>query len=279
MSHALEATIEALYGQSTAGWEGRQVSKELLEALEYGEVRAANPPSEAGGAWTVNAWVKKGILIAFRAGTIVPSQLGPFAFMDRDTLPTRMTGSFPSGVRIVPGGTTIRRGAYLGPRVTVMPPAYVNVGAFIGEESMVDSHVLVGSCAQIGKRVHLSAATQVGGVLEPVGALPVIVEDDVFVGGGCCILEGVRIGPLAVLGAGVVLTGSSVLYDVPNARILRRVGDQPLAVPEGAVVVPGTRAMESDFAREHGLAVATPIIIKYRDASTDSKTSLEGALR
>ncbi|MFN7971496.1 MAG: 2,3,4,5-tetrahydropyridine-2,6-dicarboxylate N-succinyltransferase [Acidobacteriota bacterium] len=222
---------------------------------------------------------EEGDLIAFRAGSIAPSQIGPFAFLDRDTLPTRMSGTFAPGVRIVPGGTTIRRGAFVGARVTVMPPAYVNVGAHIGEETMVDSHVLIGSCAQIGRRAHISAASQIGGVLEPVGALPVILEDEVFVGGGVGIYEGVRVGARAVLGAGVVLTGSSVLYDVPNARVIRREGETPLTVPPGAVVVPGTRTLENDFAYEHGLALQTPIIVKYRDASTDAKTTMEELLR
>lgn len=254
----------------------RDTALELLAWLERGDVRAAEPLP--GGEWRVNAWVKQGILLAFRTGVIVPSQYGPFTFADKDTVPPRASG-FPDGVRIVPGGTTVRRGAYLGPRVTVMPPAYLNVGAYVGEDSMIDSHALVGSCAQVGRRVHLSAAAQVGGVLEPVGARPVIVEDEAFVGGGVGLYEGVRVGARAVLAAGVILTGSSVVYDVPNSRVLRRTDGGAVTVPAGAVVVPGVRRLVGAFAAEHGLGLAAAVIIKYRDAGTDARTTLEEALR
>lgn len=258
----------------------RDTALELLTWLERGMVRAAEPVEGSGGStgWRVNGWVKEGILLAFRTGIIVPSSAGMFAFQDKDTVPPR-AGGFPSDVRIVPGGTAIRRGAYIGPRVTIMPPAYVNVGAYVDEGSMVDSHALVGSCAQVGRNVHLSAAAQVGGVLEPIGALPVVVEDHAFVGGGVGIYEGVRVGARAVLGAGVVLTGSSAIFDLVHGRVLRRGVEAPLHVPAGAVVVPGTRRIEGDFARVHGLSIAAAIIVKYRDASTDARTALEEALR
>lgn len=246
----------------------------LLERLERGETRAAEPDGEG---WRVNPEVKEGILAAFRLGVDVDVPAAPFAFRDRDLLPPR--GALPVGVRVVPGGTAIRRGAFVAPGVVVMPPAYVNVGAYVDEGSMIDSHALVGSCAQVGKRVHLSAAAQLGGVLEPVGALPVVVEDDVFVGGGCGLYEGVRVRARAVLAAGVVLTGSSVLYDVVNERELRAPEGGPLAVPEGAVVVPGSRPAPGSWAHVRGLSISAAVIVKYRDAKTGARTALEAALR
>lgn len=251
--------------------------EELLAALESGEVRAARPDPDAPTGWRVEGWVKEGILTAFAFGVETGSEAPPFAFRDRDTLPP--IRSLPPEVRVVPGGTAIRRGAHLAPKVVVMPPAYVNVGAFVGEGSMVDSHALVGSCAQIGRRVHLSAAAQVGGVLEPVGALPVIVEDDVFVGAGAGLFEGVLVRRGAVLAAGVVLTASSRIYDLDRERVLEAGDGEPLVVPEGAVVVMGSRPARGSFAREHGLSLTTPVIVKYRDAGTDAKTALEGVLR
>ncbi len=249
----------------------------LLERLESGEVRAAEP---AGASWRVNAWVKRGILLGFRCGTNATVESGPvFHFRDRDTFPTWSPGSAGRNVRLVPGGTTVRRGAYLADGVVVMPPAYVNVGAWVGSGSMVDSHALVGSCAQVGARVHLSAAAQVGGVLEPVGALPVVVEDDVFVGGGCGIYEGSWVRRGAVLASGVVLTRSVALYDLPNATVHRAAPGRPLVVPENAVVVPGARPAAGEFAERHGITLQTPVIVKYRDASTDAAASLEEALR
>ena len=246
----------------------------LLDRLERGEVRAAEPD---GDGWRVNAEVKEGILRAFRLGVDVDVPAAPFAFRDRDTLPPR--GALPEGVRVVPGGSAIRRGAYVARGVVVMPPAYVNVGAFVDEGSMVDSHALVGSCAQVGKRVHLSAAAQVGGVLEPVGARPVVIEDDVFVGGGAGLYEGVRVRRRAVLAAGVVLTGSSVLYDLVNEREIRGREGEPLTVPEGAVVVPGARPAPGSWARVRGLSISAAMVVKYRDEKTDARTVLEGALR
>ena len=252
----------------------REEVLELLDRLERGEVRAAEP---FGDGWKVNPDVKAGILRAFRLGVDVDVPAVPFAFRDRDTLPPRAT--LPPGVRVVPGGSAIRRGAFVAKGVVVMPPAYVNVGAYVDEGSMIDSHALVGSCAQVGKRVHLSAAAQIGGVLEPVGALPVVIEDDVFVGGGCGLYEGVRVRARAVMAAGVVLTGTSVLYDLVNEREIRSDDGQPLTVPVGAVVVPGARPAPGSWAHVRGLSVSTALVVKVRDARTDARTALEGALR
>ncbi len=249
----------------------------LLDALERGAVRAAEPVE---GGWRVHAWVKRGILLAFRVGVDVTTELPPvFHFRDRDTLPPRDVSTTSTRVRIVPGGTTVRRGAHLGQGVVVMPPAYINVGARIGEDTLVDSHVLVGSCAQIGARVHLSAGTQIGGVLEPVGALPVVVEDDAFVGGGCGVFEGTRVGARAVLAAGVVLTRSVPLYDLVREEVHRAPPAGPLVVPEGAVVVPGARPAAGEFASRSGIHLQAPVIVKYRDDSTDWAAALEEALR
>ena len=275
MTAALREAVDGLRAGSRE--EALPAIGELLDALESGEVRAARPDPESPAGWRVEGWVKEGILAAFAFGVETGFETPPFAFRDRDTLPP--VSRLPQGVRVVPGGTAIRRGAHLGPRVVVMPPAYVNVGAHVDEGSMVDSHALVGSCAQVGRRVHLSAAAQVGGVLEPVGALPVIVEDDVFVGAGAGLFEGVLVRRGAVLAAGVVLTASSRIYDLVRESILEAGDGEPLVIPEGAVVVMGGRPARGDFAREHGLTLATPLIVKYRDAGTDAKTALEGVLR
>lgn len=254
----------------------RRAFDDFLEGLETGRVRAAERDSE--GQWRVNTWVKRGILLGFRLGTIVDYSYGPFSFFDKDTFPARHLLK-EHGVRIVPGGSTIRRGAFVAPGVVCMPPMYINVGAYVDEETMVDSHALVGSCAQIGKRVHLSAGAQVGGVLEPVSATPVIIEDDVFVGGGCGLYEGCLVRKGAVLAAGVILTSSSRVYDLPNERVITRTDERPLEIPAGAVVIPGVRSLEGDFARAHGLGLSAPVIVKYRDASTAAATALEEALR
>jgi len=274
---SLPEQIEALYEQpaDALGAEARAVFESFRDGLEKGEIRAAEP---FAGGWRVNGWVKKGILLGFRLGKVVAMEpAGPLRFLDKDTYPTRR--SVPEGVRIVPGGSAVRSGAYLGPGVVVMPPAYVNVGAYVDEGTMVDSHALVGSCAQVGKRVHLSAGAMLGGVLEPVGALPVIVEDEVLVGGNCGVYEGAIVGRRAVLGSGVILTGSVTVYDVPRQATYRRTADRPLRIPEGAVVVPGSRRMTDAFAERQGLALYTPIIVKYRDDKTDGATALEEALR
>jgi 2,3,4,5-tetrahydropyridine-2-carboxylate N-succinyltransferase len=257
--------------------EGRRAVDRLLAALENGEVRAAEP---RGGDWVVHRWVKRGILLAFRLGENAPSgSPETFHFRDRDTLPTWDPNLVERNVRLVPGGTTVRRGAHLANGVVVMPPAYVNVGAFVGEGSMIDSHALVGSCAQVGRAVHLSAAAQLGGVLEPIGALPVIVEDEAFIGGGCGIYEGTRIGARAVLAPGVILSRGVRLYDLVLEEVHSAGENRPLVVPEGAVVVPGCRPASGAFAQGQGLTVQTPLIVKYRDATTDAALTLEEALR
>lgn len=248
----------------------------FLTELEKGEIRSA--VRDADGIWQAQAWVKEGILAAFRLGVLTDYASGSLSFIDKDTVPPRRFRK-EEGVRIVPGGSSIRRGAFVGKGVVIMPPAYINVGAFVDEGTMVDSHALVGSCAQIGKRVHLSAAAQIGGVLEPVGGLPVIIEDDVIVGGNAGIYEGTIVRPRAVIGAGVVITGSTPVYDIVRGQIYRRTGDRPLEIPFGAVVIPGSRPLKGSFGEEHGLQIATPVIVKYRDDKTDASTALEEALR
>ena len=256
----------------------RDVFARLREQLSSGAVRAAEPDASAGAGWRVNAWVKKGILLGFRFGDNVDmsSDHGRWPFFDKDTLPLKR---LDSTVRVVPGGSTIRDGAYMGKGVICMPPMYINIGAYVGESTLVDSHALVGSCAQVGSRVHLSAAAQIGGVLEPVGAMPVIIEDDVLVGGNCGVYEGAIVKRRAVLASGVTLTGSTPIYDLPNERIIEPQSGQPLVVPEGAVVVPGSRPVRSGKGSEWGLSVATPIIVKYRDERTDARTALEQWIR
>jgi 2,3,4,5-tetrahydropyridine-2,6-dicarboxylate N-succinyltransferase len=256
--------------------EAKSTFEELLEALERGQVRAAQPSPEG---WQVNAWVKKGILLGFRLGRLVETDpAGPLSFVDKDTFPARRFG-LAEGVRIVPGGSSVRRGAYVAAGVVIMPPAYVNVGAWIGEGSMIDSHALVGSCAQVGRRVHLSAGAMLGGVLEPAGALPVVVEDEVLVGGNCGVYEGAIVGRRAVLGSGVILTGSVAVYDLVREQVYRRTPESALRIPDGAVVVPGSRRLSGAFPEGHGLALYAPVIVKYRDEKTDAATALEEALR
>ena len=260
--------------------EARTVFADFRAALSAGTIRAAEPDPAAASGWTVHAWVKQGILVGFRCGDITPfAAADPAApFLDKDTLPLKRLGP-DAGVRRGPGGASIRAGAYVGPGVICMPPMYINIGAWVGRDSLIDSHALVGSCAQVGERVHVSAGAQIGGVLEPIGAMPVIVEDDALVGGSTGIYEGAIIRARAVIGAGTVLTGSTAVYDLPNRRVIRPGKDTPLIVPENAVVVPGTRAVTSDAGREWGLALATPVIVKYRDDKTDTRTELEAWLR
>jgi 2,3,4,5-tetrahydropyridine-2-carboxylate N-succinyltransferase len=256
----------------------RDVFDAFKAALNLGEVRAA--ARAPGGEWLVNAWVKRGILLGFRMGTLkdMSAADGSLRFFDKDTYPLREL-SVKHNVRIVPGGSSIRDGAYVAPGVVCMPPMYVNVGAYVDEGTMIDSHALVGSCAQVGKRVHLSAAAQIGGVLEPVGAVPVIIEDDVLVGGGCGVYEGTIVRERAVLAAGTILTGSTPVFDLVRERIYRRQEDAPLEIPAGAVVVPGTRAVESERGRAWGLSLYAPVIVKYRDEKTDRAAQLEDYLR
>jgi len=275
---ALADQVEAQFAlpAEALGEDARAVFDSFLAALERGEIRAAEPGPDG---WSVNAWVKKGILLGFRLGRVTEmGPAGPLSFFDKDTFPPRRL-ALADGVRVVPGGSAVRSGAYLAPGVVVMPPAYVNVGAWVGEGSMIDSHALVGSCAQVGRRVHLSAGAMLGGVLEPVGAMPVIVEDDVLVGGNCGIYEGTIVGRRAVLGSGVVLTGSVTVYDLPRQAAYRRTAGAPLRIPEGAVVVPGSRRIADPFAERHGLALYTPVVVKYRDEKTDAAAALEEALR
>ena len=249
---ALEHAIDRLAGTADPDrTEARGAVDSLLAALESGDLRAAEPTASG---WVVNAWVKRGLLLAFRHGVNVSSSVPPFYFRDRDTLPTQEPWRGGRNVRVVPGGSTVRRGAFLGDGVVVMPPAYVNAGSYVGPGAMIDSHALVGSCAQIGARVHLSAAVQVGGVLEPPGAMPVIVEDDAFVGGGCGLYEGTRVGRGAVLAPGVVLTRAVALFDVVNERTIAADLGGVLVVPERAVVVPGSRKAGGSWAAERGLA-------------------------
>jgi 2,3,4,5-tetrahydropyridine-2-carboxylate N-succinyltransferase len=277
----LSAEIGELFASGTNAdrERARDVFSRLRAALSTGEVRAAEPDPSTPSGWRVNAWVKQGILLGFRFGEVVDMSAdhGRWPFFDKDTMPLKRF-TLSSGARVVPGGSAVRDGAFLGQGVVCMPPMYINVGAYVGSGTMIDSHALVGSCAQIGQRVHVSAAAQIGGVLEPVGALPVIVEDEVLVGGNCGIYEGAIVKRRAVLASGTILTGSTPIYDLPNGRVIEPAGG-PLIVPEGAVVVPGTRPVTSGRGREWGLSVATPVIVKYRDDKTDARTALEEWIR
>jgi 2,3,4,5-tetrahydropyridine-2-carboxylate N-succinyltransferase len=278
----LRETIERLFQQGASADKGaaREAFFALQAALDRGEARAAEPDSASPAGWRVNAWVKQGILLGFRFGDTVDvsADHGRWPFYDKDTMTLKKPGA-AAGVRIVPGGSTIRSGAYVASSVVCMPPMFVNIGAYVDEGTLVDSHALVGSCAQIGRRVHLSAGAQIGGVIEPVGAMPVIIEDDVLVGGNTGVYEGAVIRARAVIGAGVVITGSTPLYDLPNGTIVRPDAGQPLVVPAGAVVVPGARAVTVGSGREWGLSLATPVIVKYRDDRTDMRTGLESWIR
>jgi 2,3,4,5-tetrahydropyridine-2,6-dicarboxylate N-succinyltransferase len=278
---SLRERIEALAAaaRTTFTEADRATFDEFRAALTRGEIRAAE--RDGGGEWRANAWVKQGILLGFRMGALADLSVdGTFRFFDKDTYPVRPT-TLADRVRIVPGGSTIRDGCYVAPGVVCMPPMFVNVGAYVDEGTMIDSHALVGSCAQIGKRVHLSAAAQVGGVLEPVGAVPVVIEDDVLVGGGCGVYEGTIVRERAVLAPGTILTGATPVYDLVRQQEYRRPGGGGgvLEIPAGAVVVPGARAAQGTFARERGLSLYAPVIIKYRDEKTDAATLLEEALR
>ncbi len=277
----LRERIDATFEQGNAAprEDARALVEELRRALSAGEIRSAEPDASAPSGWRVNEWVKRGILLAFRFGDTVDMTVdhGRWPFFDKDTLPLkRLAGA---GVRVVPGGSSIRDGAYLGKGVICMPPMYINIGAYVGDESLIDSHALVGSCAQVGRRVHVSAAAQIGGVLEPVGALPVIVEDDVLIGGNCGVYEGAVIKRRAVLASGTILTASTPIYDIPNGAIIKAVPGEPLVVPEGAVVVPGSRPIQSGPGKDWQLSVATPIIVKYRDEKTSARTALEEWIR
>src|SRR5215218_2468510 len=274
----LREQIEALAARQSNEFsrEDRNVFEEFKSALNRGEVRAAE--RDASGEWQVNSWVKQGLLLGFRMGAIADmSSSDSFKFFDKDTYPVRPT-TIDDNVRIVPGGSTIRDGAYIAPGVVCMPPMFVNAGAYVDEGTMIDSHALVGSCAQIGKRVHISAAAQIGGVLEPVGAMPVIIEDDVLVGGNCGVYEGTIVRERAVLASGTILTGSTPVYDLVRGEIYQRASDGPLEIPAGAVVVSGSRAVTTERGREWGLSLYAAVIVKYRDAKTDTAVRLEDYL-
>jgi 2,3,4,5-tetrahydropyridine-2-carboxylate N-succinyltransferase len=279
---SLESDIAELVaaGPSADKERGRAVFAQLREALSAGRVRAAEPDAASPTGWRVNAWVKQGILLGFRFGDLVDVSMdhGKLPFYDKDTLPLKRPG-LAAGVRIIPGGSTVRDGAYLGPGVICVPPMYVNIGAYVGEQTLIDSHALVGSCAQIGARVHISAAAQIGGVIEPIGALPVVIEDDVLIGGNTGIYEGAVVKARAVIGAGTVLTGSTPVYDLVRGEVIRPTAEQPLVIPENAVVVPGARAVTVGKGPEWGLSLATPVIVKYRDSRTDTRTELEAWIR
>jgi 2,3,4,5-tetrahydropyridine-2-carboxylate N-succinyltransferase len=272
----LRERIERLFDNAAQvpGEEHFLAVDELRQALNEGRARAAEPGPN--GEWRVNSWVKKGILLAFRIGRVAGSAAGVLQFADKHTLPPRPA---PPGVRVVPGGSSLRDGCFIGRGVIVMPPAFVNIGAFVDDDSLVDSHALVGSCAQIGKHVHLSAGAQIGGVLEPVGGLPVIVEDDALIGGNCGVYEGAIVGRAAVLAAGTILTGGTPVYDLVRGEIYRREGDHPLRIPPGAVVVPGARAIPEGKGKDWGISLYTPVIVKYRDEKTGKSVQLEDLLR
>ena len=277
----LEERMEHWFAQGTAAIgnaEAEEAFLELRAGLEAGTLRSAEPDSGIALGWRVNAWVKRGILLGFRIGSMVEMGGETLGFVDKHTYPVRRF-VLADGVRMVPGGVSVRSGAYLARGVVVMPPAYVNVGAYVEEGTMVDSHALVGSCAQIGKRVHLSAAAQIGGVLEPVNASPVIIEDDCLVGGNTGVYEGTIVRRRAVLAAGTVLTRGTPVYDLVKGEIYKATAETPLVIPEGAVVVPGARAVSKGKGREWGLSVAAPVIVKYRDEKTELSTVLEDLLR
>jgi 2,3,4,5-tetrahydropyridine-2,6-dicarboxylate N-succinyltransferase len=254
------------------------VFNEFRGALERGEIRSASPDPASATGWKVNVWVKQGILLGFRLGVLEEFPAACLSFVDKSTYPARHFNS-NDGIRVVPGGSSVRAGAYVARGVVCMPPMYINTGAFVDEGTMVDSHALVGSCAQIGKRVHLSAAAQIGGVLEPVNASPVIIEDDVLVGGNCGVYEGTLVHTGAVLAAGTILTRGTPVYDLVNGNVLRATDELPLIIPANAVVVPGSRAVMKGKGQEWGLSLYCPVIVKYRDDKTNLSTTLEDLLR
>jgi 2,3,4,5-tetrahydropyridine-2-carboxylate N-succinyltransferase len=274
--------IEALFDEKPAAYteEHFALFQRFKQALNSGEVRSAEPDASARSGWRVNAWVKKGVLLGFRMGAVVDMSVDAARqpFLDKATFPVKQF-STRDGVRIVPGGSSIRDGCFVGRGVTCMPPMYINVGSWVGDGTMVDSHALVGSCAQIGKNCHISAAAQIGGVLEPVGALPVIIEDDVLVGGNCGVYEGTVVKRRAVLGSGTILTRSTPVYDIVRGAVYAATDDEPLMIPEDAVVVAGSRAITHGPGKEWGVSLYTPVIVKYRDSKTDAKIQLEDLLR
>jgi 2,3,4,5-tetrahydropyridine-2-carboxylate N-succinyltransferase len=276
----LQAELERLFDDRPAVYtrEDLALFEDFRASLNAGRVRAAQPDAAAPTGWRVNPWVKKGILVGFRMGAIVDMSVGDLSFRDKSTYPLKKFGG-QEAIRIVPGGSSVRSGAYLAKGVTCMPPMYINVGAYVDEGTMIDSHALVGSCAQVGANCHISAASQIGGVLEPVNAAPVIVEDEVLVGGNCGIYEGTVVKKRAVLGTGTILNRSTPVYDIVRQTVYRATDDEPLVIPEEAVVVAGSRAITTGIGKEWGLSVYTPIVVKYRDLKTDAKIQLEDLLR
>jgi 2,3,4,5-tetrahydropyridine-2,6-dicarboxylate N-succinyltransferase len=278
----INTEIEQLFDANPGRYtdEHFQLFQKFKDALNAGEIRAAEPDRSRASGWQVNAWVKKGILLGFRMGKIVDMSIDASRqpFFDKSTYPVK-TFSADSGVRIVPGGSSIRDGCYVGKGVTCMPPMYINAGAYVDQGTMVDSHALIGSCAQIGRKCHISAAAQIGGVLEPVGALPVIIEDEVLVGGNCGVYEGTVVKKRAVLGTGTVINRSTPIYDLVTGAVHSASADEPLVIPENAVVVAGSRAISHGRGKEWNLSLYTPVIVKYRDAKTDVKVQLEDLLR
>ncbi len=278
----MQAEIERLFDQApqTYSEDHFRLFQEFRAALNAGAIRAAEPDASAKTGWRVNAWVKKGILLGFRMGAVVDMSIDAARqpWLDKASYPVKRF-STADGVRIVPGGSTIRDGCYIGKGVTCMPPMYVNAGAWVGDGSMIDSHALVGSCAQVGANCHVSAAAQIGGVLEPVGALPVIIEDDVLIGGNCGVYEGTLVKKRAVLGSGTILNRSTPVYDLVRGEVYAASDAEPLVIPEDAVVVAGSRAVTRGPGKEWGISVYTPVIVKYRDSKTDTKIQLENLLR
>lgn len=274
--------IEALFDEkpSTYSEEHFALFQRFKQALNAGAVRSAEPDSSARSGWRVNAWVKKGVLLGFRMGAVVDMSVDAARqpFLDKATFPVKQF-STRDGVRIVPGGSSVRDGCFVGRGVTCMPPMYINVGTWVGDGTMIDSHALVGSCAQIGKNCHISAAAQIGGVLEPVGLMPVIVEDEAVVGGNCGVYEGTIVKRRAVLGSGTILTRSTPVYDVVRGQVYKATDDEPLIIPEAAVVVPGSRAITHGSGKDWGISLYTPVIVKYRDSKTDARVQLEDLLR
>ena len=281
-TNPLQQRIEELFDEKPATYTAAhwELFGHFKAALNEGRIRAAEPDGTAASGWRVNSWVKKGILVGFRIGVVVDMSVHSTRqpFFDKSTYPVREFNA-ASGVRIVPGGSSIRDGCYIGKGVTCMPPMYINTGTWVGDGTMVDSHALVGSCAQVGNHCHISAAAQIGGVLEPVGAMPVIIEDEVMIGGNCGIYEGTIVKKRAVLGTGTILNRSTPVHDLVNGVIYSATDDEPLVIPEGAVIVPGSRAITKGHGKDWGLSLYTPVIVKYRDAKTDAKIQLEDLLR
>jgi 2,3,4,5-tetrahydropyridine-2,6-dicarboxylate N-succinyltransferase len=278
----IQQSIEILFEEKPAYYsnEQKQLFHHFRELLNQGVIRSAEPDASQPGGWRVNSWVKKGILLGFSMGEVIemPGQGGASQFFDKSTYPLKKFGA-KDGVRIVPGGSSVRDGCYVGRSVTCMPPMFINVGAYVSEGTMIDSHALIGSCAQIGRNCHISAASQIGGVLEPIGALPVIIEDDVLVGGNCGVYEGTVVKRRAVLGSGTILNRSTPVYDLVRATVHRARGDVPLIIPEEAIVVAGSRNVQASPGKEWGISLYTPVIVKYRDARTEAKIQLEDLLR